>query len=522
LPGRAFRIQPNRHIRRYQQDGQVDPSFGQAGDTWISPGPVGSTNATTIAMQGNKIVVAGEVSDQYFYNQGVQSDVAVWRFTDGGQLDRSFGNSGKLIRDNFAAVDRDPLLSVLPNGRLSVVLFDPAASTGPQIAVLRHAAGSVQPEASLNTIPNPHRLLDTRSGIGAPIGKVETNATLPLTVTGRAGVPANAVAVALNVTVTGPEGPGFVTVFPCGQPVPTASNLNFVPGQTIPNAVIVRIGKDGQVCIYASARMHLIADVMGWYGPGTDLRPLDVPTRKIDTRSGLGIPGKPTDKIGGACLAVLNPDDLPNTNFLNEVVLNVTVTDPQSAGFMTVYQCGQPLPTASNLNFSADQTIANLGMARTNHPQPNQYPTGAVCFYSTSPTHLIVDVLATIDLGSAHRPLASPARLLDTRSGIGAPASKVGVGDVLVLPVTGQVGIPSNATAVALNVTVTAPDDAGFVTVYPCGQDLPNASNLNFTAGQTIPNLVIARVGQNGSICFATSARTHLIADIAEWYPAVS
>ena len=189
---------------------------------------------------------------------------------------------------------------------------------------------------------------------------------------------------------------------------------------------------------------------------------------------------------------------------------------------MTVYQCGQPLPTASNLNFSGGQTIANLVVARANHPQGNQYPAGAVCFYSSSPTHLIVDVLATIDLGAAHRPLASPARLLDTRNGIGSPASKVGVGDVLVLPVTGQVGIPSSATAVALNVTVTAPDEAGFVTVYPCGQDVPNASNLNFTAGQTIPNLVIAHVGQNGSICFVTSARTHLIADIAEWYPAVA
>ena len=213
-----FGFNPIAHLRRYQPDGEVDPSFGQSGDAWISPGPVGYTNAATIAMQGNRIVVAGEVSEQYFYDQSVRSDVAVWRFTDGGQLDRSFGIAGKLIRDDFAPIDRDPLLSVLPDGRLSVVLFDPAAFVGPQIAVFRHAAGSVQPEASLNTIPNPQRLLDTRSGIGAPIGKVETDATLPFTVTGRAGVPANAVAVALNVTVTGPEGPGFVTVFRAANP----------------------------------------------------------------------------------------------------------------------------------------------------------------------------------------------------------------------------------------------------------------------------------------------------------------
>jgi alpha-tubulin suppressor-like RCC1 family protein len=75
-------------------------------------------------------------------------------------------------------------------------------------------------------------------------------------------------AVALNVTVTGPTGPGFVTVWPCGQARPLASNLNFTAGQTVPNAVLVKLGAGGAVCLYNSATTHLVVDVGGWFLPG--------------------------------------------------------------------------------------------------------------------------------------------------------------------------------------------------------------------------------------------------------------
>ena len=115
----------------------------------------------------------------------------------------------------------------------------------------------------------PARLLDSRpggptadgqlSGIGQrPVGSV-----LELPVVNRAGVPAATATVVLNVTVTGAAGPGYVTVYPCGQPVPLASNLNFVAGQTVPNAVVATVGTGGKVCIFTSAATHLIADVFG-------------------------------------------------------------------------------------------------------------------------------------------------------------------------------------------------------------------------------------------------------------------
>jgi hypothetical protein len=73
--------------------------------------------------------------------------------------------------------------------------------------------------------------------------------------------------VALNVTATQSVGPGFVTVYPCGQQQPVASSLNYTAGQTVPNSVIAKVGSDGNVCLFASEATQLIADVDGYFPP---------------------------------------------------------------------------------------------------------------------------------------------------------------------------------------------------------------------------------------------------------------
>ena len=118
------------------------------------------------------------------------------------------------------------------------------------------------------TALTPARLLDTRYGNGAPQAAVPALGTVHLQVTGRGGVPASGVsAVALNVTVTAPTGTGFVTVYGEGSALPVASNLNFVPGQTVPNMVIAPVGTGGVVDLYngSGGTIHLIADVSGYY-----------------------------------------------------------------------------------------------------------------------------------------------------------------------------------------------------------------------------------------------------------------
>ena len=113
----------------------------------------------------------------------------------------------------------------------------------------------------------------------------------------------------------------------------------------------------------------------------------------------------------------------------------------------------------------------------------------------------------------------TPARLFDTRDGTGGVGpGKVAGGQVVEVPVAGRLGVPgSGAGAVALNVTVTDADGPGFVTVYPCG-DRPLASNVNFVAGQTVPNAVIAPLSARGTVCLFASGGTHLLADVSGWF----
>jgi PKD repeat protein len=115
----------------------------------------------------------------------------------------------------------------------------------------------------------------------------------------------------------------------------------------------------------------------------------------------------------------------------------------------------------------------------------------------------------------------APSRLLDTRFGVGAPKAPVAAGGTVHLQVLGRGGVPvSGVSAVVLNVTVTAPTKPGYLTVYGDGSARPGASNLNFVAGQTVPNLVIAPVGANGKVdLYNGSAGTvQLIADVSGYY----
>ena len=119
----------------------------------------------------------------------------------------------------------------------------------------------------------PGRLLDSRPGAltvdgqFAAIGLRAAGSITELTVAGRGGVPVDAAAVVLNVTVTEAQGAGYITVWPCGTARPNASSLNYITGSTVANAVIAKIGTDGKICLYTQSATHLLADVNGYYVP---------------------------------------------------------------------------------------------------------------------------------------------------------------------------------------------------------------------------------------------------------------
>jgi len=240
---------------------------------------------------------------------------------------------------------------------------------------------------------SPSRLLDTRSGVGAPKGAVAPLGVVALQVEGRGGVPASGVsAVVLNVTVAGSTSSGFVTAWAHGATRPLASNLNFLPGQIIPNLVVVPVGDGGKVDLYngSPGATQLVADVAGYYLPGTPvalgaLGSLS-PSRLLDTRSGVGAPKGAVAPLGVVALQVAGRGGVPSSG-VSAVVLNVTVAGSTSSGFVTAWADGATRPLASNLNFLPGQIIPNLVVVPVGDD-------GMVDLYNGSPgsTQLIADV----------------------------------------------------------------------------------------------------------------------------------
>src|SRR5690606_35582880 len=128
----------------------------------------------------------------------------------------------------------------------------------------------------------PVRLLDTRSDASGAAPLAAATVT-EIAIAGQHDVPADAVAAVLSVTVTEPGAAGYITVYPCGEPLPLASNVNYLAGQTIANMAIAKIGADGKVCFYNSAATELVVDLTGFLPPGAGYEPI-TPLRVIDTR----------------------------------------------------------------------------------------------------------------------------------------------------------------------------------------------------------------------------------------------
>ncbi|MFI1814961.1 hypothetical protein ACH414_31955 [Streptomyces sp. NPDC020422] len=364
----------------------------------------------------------------------------------------------------------------------------------------------------------PSRVMDTRSGTGVPKAKVGPGGTVSLQVTGRGGVPesSSVTAVVLNVTATNPTASTFVSAYPYGTTRTSASNLNVVAGQTVPNLVVVPV-KDGKVTFYNRAgSLDLIADVAGYYWPGRtgSLYQPVTPSRVMDTRSGTGVPKAKVGADGTVSLQVTGRGGVPESSSVTAVVLNVTATNPTASTFVSAYPYGTTRTSASNLNVVAGQTVPNLVVVPVKD--------GKVTFYNRAGSlDLIADVagyFTSETSGSLYEPV-TPSRLMDTRSGTGVPKAKVGAGETVTLTVAGQGGVPAtDVTAVVLNVTATNPTTSTFVSVYPYGTTRTSASNLNVVAGQTVPNLVVVPV-KDGKVTFYNRAGSvDLIADVAGYF----
>lgn len=248
------------------------------------------------------------------------------------------------------------------------------------------------------------------------------------------------------------------------------------------------------------------------------------PTRILDTRHNLGASG-PVGASGGTVkLQITGANGVPVSN-VTAVALNVTVTANAAGGYASVYPDGGAVPSTSNVNWAAGQTVPNMVVVPVGADGAvdiiNQSG-GTVQFIADLAGYFTSDAAAS---GISTYTAVGPVRAMDTRKGVGVPTGKVAASGTATLQVggatIGSVSIPSGISAVAMNVTITNPAAGGYLTVYPnSATTRPTVSNLNFSAGQTIANMVIVPVGADGKVDFynGSGGPTDVIADVAGYF----
>ena len=317
------------------------------------------------------------------------------------------------------------------------------------------------------------------------VGRLAAGATL------RVPVAAGAPAAALNVTVTWPRAAGFLTVWPCDQPRPVASNLNFVRHQTVANLAITRLAADGSACVSTSQDAHVLVDLEGTFAAAAGLETVN-PTRVLDTRTaGAAPPAGSTVRVAPGVPAGSRA-----------VIATVTATEAAGPGFVTAWPCDRPRPTASSLNYGPGSTVAGLAIVPL-------AADGSFCLFSMASTHLVADVAGWFAATATLAPV-TPSRLADTRTTNG----RLAPGGVLA------VTAPAGAGAVAVTVTAADPGGPGYLTAYPCGRSPPAASTLNYLAGEATANLALVGVGAGGQICVTSFAASDVVVDLAASVPA--
>jgi hypothetical protein len=212
---------------------------------------------------------------------------------------------------------------------------------------------------------DPARLFDSRQGNGVPVGAFAPGSPVEVQVAGRAGVPASgATAVVLNLTAVNPSAAGHLRVTPAGRSAAETSNVNFGPGETVPNLVICELGVDGKLTIdAAAAATHVVGDVFGYFSAAGGRLVTLSPRRFLDTRRGVGATlAKVGPASGPLNLAVGGVGGVPAN--ASAVVLNVTAVNVAGRSHVSVWPGGAPATSTSNLNVVPGRTIANLVICR--------------------------------------------------------------------------------------------------------------------------------------------------------------
>jgi spore germination protein YaaH len=371
----------------------------------------------------------------------------------------------------------------------------------------------------------PARILDTRVGNGLS-NVFSSHVARTLAVTNRGGVPANAIAVTGNLTVTSQTSSGYLYVGPNATTNPTSSTLNFPVGDDRANGVTVALGAGGTLGLTFVApapgpTTHVIFDVTGYFVPDTSGATYTAlnPSRVLDSRSGTGLGGA-FSSHAARTFGVTGHGGVPSNAIA--VTGNLTVTAQTGPGYLYIGPVATDNPTSSTLNFPRGDDRANgltvaLGSGGT-------LSATFVAPTAGSTAHAIFDVTGYFvpdTSGAAYVPLI-PSRILDSRAGNGL-AGPFTSHAARTFGVTGHAGVPTSATAVTGNLTVTGQTSPGYLFMGPVAMNNPTSSTLNFPVADDRANGVTVAIGAGGtlSVTFVAPAPgpiAHAIFDVTGFF----
>ena len=404
-----------------------------------------------------------------------------------------------------------------------------ADGTGPA------ATSSATPLTGATYFPvAPSRLVDSRAGTrlglsaslvsGTPAQFVVVNRSAdPLL-----NVPANAVAVTGNLTVTNQGSKGYLTLTPA-KPVgtPSTSTLNFPTGDNRANALTIPL-RDGKLWVTfvgsPGARADVVFDVTGYFVPNaTGATFVSVsPNRLVDSRAGTRLGLAASLRSGTAAVfTVTNRDFGDATRNIpanaTAVTGNLTVTRQSSKGYFSLTPA-KPVgtPTTSMLNFPKGDNRAN---ALT-------IPLGGGRLWVTfvgSPgatADVIFDVTGyfVANASGGSYVALTPSRLVDSRAG-----TRIGLGKsldsgtparftVVNRSTDPSLKVPSGAIAVTGNLTVTNQSSNGYLALTPADPGgTPTTSTLNFPIGDNRANALTVPLSSTGTlwVTFIGTAGAH-------------
>jgi hypothetical protein len=245
------------------------------------------------------------------------------------------------------------------------------------------------------------------------------------------------------------------------------------------------------------------------------------PVRILDSRDGTGGLSGAFSSHVARTFQVTGHGGVPSN--ATAVTGNLTVTQQSSLGYLSIGPVAMNNPTSSTLNFPVGDDRANAvtvalsgsGTLSITYAAPTSGPTA----------HVIFDVTGyyTPDMSGATYHALTPARVLDSRDGTGGLSGAFSSHVARTFTVTGHGGVPSNATAVTGNLTVTGQSSLGFLSVGPVAMNNPTSSTLNFPLNDDRANAVTVALGAGGTLSVTYAAPTlgqtaHVIFDVTGYF----